>query len=105
VQAARRGNPGAGKTQDRRKLTVPWFAIGFLLVVMLNSVITLPQNVVAHVIDIDTLLLTMAMAALGLTTHASAFRQAGIKPMLLAAILFAWLVAGGAWINQLVSIN
>ena len=43
-----------------------------------------------------------AMAALGLTTHMSALRQAGLKPMLLAALLFIWLIVGGAGINQVV---
>jgi uncharacterized membrane protein YadS len=43
----------------------------------------------------------MAMGALGLTTHLSAIRRAGIKPLLLGALLFVWLVAGGALINGL----
>jgi uncharacterized membrane protein YadS len=44
----------------------------------------------------------MAMGALGLTTHLSAIRKAGVKPLLLGAILFAWLIGGGALINTLV---
>lgn len=42
----------------------------------------------------------MAMAALGLSTHGASIRQAGVKPLLLASILFCWLVAGGALINH-----
>ena len=39
----------------------------------------------------------MAMAALGMTTHHSTLRQAGIKPLILGAIILVWLVvAGGA---------
>jgi len=34
-----------------------------------------------------------------LTTHASALRQAGMKPLLLALLLFGWLLAGGLGIN------
>jgi uncharacterized membrane protein YadS len=41
----------------------------------------------------------MAMAALGVTTQVSAIRTAGIKPLALAALLFAWLVLGGTAIN------
>ena len=44
-------------------------------------------------------LLAMAMAGLGLTTHVSAIRQAGMKPLALAALLFAWLIGGGLAIN------
>jgi uncharacterized membrane protein YadS len=39
------------------------------------------------------------MAALGLTTHVSALRRAGPKPLLLALLLFAWLLGGGLGIN------
>jgi len=55
--------------------------------------------VVNVAIDLDTALLAMAMAALGLTTHVSAIRNAGIKPLALAAALFAWLIGGGFAIN------
>jgi uncharacterized membrane protein YadS len=41
----------------------------------------------------------MAMAGLGLSTHVSAVRKAGIKPLALAAVLFAWLIFGGLAIN------
>ncbi len=51
---------------------------------------------------LDTILLAMAMVALGLTTHVSAIRQAGIKPMLMALVLFGWLIGGGAAINLLI---
>lgn len=94
----------------KAKLVIPWFAFGFIGVILFNSYLsTLPTGIgaVAHkitavAIDLDTLLLAMAMAALGLSTHISAIRQAGIKPILLATILFAWLVVGGAVINNMV---
>jgi len=39
------------------------------------------------------------MAALGLRTQVSAIRQAGAKPLLLAAVLFCVLVVGGGALN------
>ena len=69
--------------------------------VVFNSLALLPHAVVGTAIDVDTFLLAMAMGALGLTTHLSAIRRAGIKPLLLGALLFVWLVAGGALINGL----
>lgn len=53
-------------------------------------------------ITLDTILLAMAMAALGLTTHISAIRQAGIRPIILASLLFVWLIIGGAAINVVI---
>jgi uncharacterized integral membrane protein (TIGR00698 family) len=88
--------PGA----PRAKIVVPWFAFGFVAVAAINSLQLLPHAVVAAAIDLDTVLLAMAMAALGLTTHVSALRQAGLKPLLLASILFAWLLLGGLAIHQ-----
>ncbi len=85
------------------KLTVPWFALAFIGVVVLNSFAWLPKPLVAAAIEVDVGLLAMAMAALGLTTHVSTIRQAGIKPLLLGASLFVWLIVGGAFINRAVN--
>lgn len=50
-------------------------------------------------ITLDTVLLAMAMAALGLTTHVSALKKAGAKPLVMALMLFGWLIIGGGAIN------
>jgi uncharacterized integral membrane protein (TIGR00698 family) len=79
---------------------VPWFAFGFVGAVLFSSLHLLPPRLVALITGIDTIVLAMAMAALGVSTHLSALRKAGLKPLLLAALLFGWLVAGGALINR-----
>ena len=86
-----------------RKLTIPWFAFAFIGMVIFNSLALLPHAAVAMAIDVDTFLLAMAMGALGLTTHLSAIRRAGMKPLLLGGVLFVWLVGGGALINGAVT--
>jgi uncharacterized integral membrane protein (TIGR00698 family) len=90
-----------GHQAGHRRLTIPWFAFAFIGMVVFNSLALLPHAVVGTAIDVDTFLLAMAMGALGLTTHISAIRRAGIKPLLLGAVLFVWLVGGGALINSL----
>ena len=85
------------------RIVIPWFALGFVAVAGLSSLAILPKPAVSAAIDIDTVMLAMAMAALGLTTHISAIRSAGIKPLALAALLFAWLIGGGIAINAGVS--
>lgn len=77
------------------KKIIPWFAIGFIIVAGFNSLDLLPSSTVNHIKLADQFLLAMAMTALGLETHVSKFIQAGIKPLLLALILFAWLFFGG----------
>lgn len=76
-------------------ISIPWFALGFVAVAGIHSLGILPVSVVRLGVELDNLLLTIAMAALGLTTHWQAVRAAGIKPLLLAALLFAWLLGAG----------
>lgn len=80
-------------------ITVPWFAVLFIMVAMFNSLHLLPVCLVNALITLDTFLLAMAMAALGLTTHISALKNAGVRPLLMALVLFVWLIIGGGAIN------
>ena len=80
---------------EKGKVSIPWFAIGFLLVICFNSLNLLPAAVVDGINYFDTFLLTMAMAALGAETSFEKFKKAGAKPFILAFILFIWLIAGG----------
>lgn len=106
------GAPGTMGTQqalqasvrtDRAPVTLPWFALGFVAVAGLRSLdlahgLMAPELMQA-LLWFDTWVLAAAMAALGLTTHAGAIRKAGRKPLLLACVLFVWLLLGGALIN------
>lgn len=89
---------------------IPWFAFLFLLVIVVNSLLQgasfIPQDALAGftngINSFDTFLLTMAMTALGAETTFDKFKQAGLKPFLLAAILFLWLTVGGYYITRLI---
>lgn len=81
--------------EGKRKITIPWFAIGFLIVIGFNSFDLLPLPVVTGINNLDTFMLTMAMTALGTETNFQKFKQAGPKPFLLAFILYVWLFFGG----------
>jgi uncharacterized integral membrane protein (TIGR00698 family) len=85
------------------RIVIPWFALGFVAVTAFNSLDVLPRSAVAAATAVDTVILAMAMAALGLTTHVSAIRSAGIKPLALAASLFAWLIFGGGAVNAAIT--
>lgn len=90
-------------TQVKTQFIVPWFAVLFIVVAGFNSLNLLPNNIVSNINNIDTFLLTMAMTALGLETHLAQFKQAGLKPVLLALVLFIWLVVGGYIMTLIVS--
>ncbi|WP_019673058.1 YeiH family protein [Psychrobacter lutiphocae] len=91
-----------------KQIHIPWFAFVFISMVAINSLLTayttpMITTFTGLMIDLDNLLLTMAMFALGLTTHLSAIKQASVKPLILASIMFIWLIVGGAMINIVVS--
>ncbi len=97
------GNTTGGDAKKSIGKFFPVFAIFFLIAIGINSTGYISEPVRTSLIYLDNFLLALAMGALGLTTHLSAIAKAGIKPLKLAAILFIWLVMGGAAINILVS--
>ena len=84
-------------------MTVPWFALIFVAVAGLNSLQLLPEAAIPHITQVDTALLAMAVAGLGLTTDVKAIRRAGFKPLMLASLLFAWLIIGGGALNYAIT--
>ncbi|MBG6220401.1 MULTISPECIES: YeiH family protein [unclassified Janthinobacterium] len=103
VLARGKGQAGDSGQEKAAALAIPWFAFIFIAVLAFNSLGLLPASTVASITELDTVLLAMAMAALGLTTHMSAIGRAGVKPLLLGGLLFCWLIAGGAAINHVVA--
>jgi uncharacterized integral membrane protein (TIGR00698 family) len=96
---------GRGSSGPKRKLTavVPWFAVLFIVMSGVHSLGVVPAGMVEAVNTADTFLLTMAMTALGMETEAAKFKKAGIKPLLLAAVLFVWLTVGGFFVTKAVA--
>ena len=100
---AGRKRVGADGRVEKSKITIPWFAFGFIGIICLNSLLQylfdaptvkdIPLN--GAIEYIDTFMLTMAMTALGTDTSIDKFKQAGAKPFVLAFGLFIWLLLGG----------
>lgn len=96
-------NRGQSDSNTPAKLPVPWFALVFMLLPLVNSLDLLPEQLLALLHQLDQLFLAMAMAALGFATRLSAIRAAGWKPMILGALLFALLLVGGTGMTLLLS--
>lgn len=80
---------------------IPLWPCLFIALVLFNSLNWIPVTWIANIRLIDNFLLTMAMAALGLTTQFSTLRTAGWRPILLGLLLFIWLLVAGGAINLL----
>jgi uncharacterized integral membrane protein (TIGR00698 family) len=89
--AARRQRLADG--QAGRKPPMPWFVLGFVALVIVNSVVEMPVQPRALLIQLTTFLLTMALAAMGLETDLGKLQAKGLKPLLLGAA--SWLFIAG----------
>jgi uncharacterized integral membrane protein (TIGR00698 family) len=87
----------------RSAITVPWFALVFVVFAGINSLHFLPESTVHLLREIGLICLTAAMGALGLDTTFARVRQTGVRSLLLGAILFAHLVLTGGAIGYLTS--
>jgi len=80
----------------RRKLRfnefVPWFIIGFLVVLAVRSVGLIPQSVVPAITHFAALLTTIAMAALGLGVDIRVVARSGVRVTL--AVTISLIVLG-----------
>jgi uncharacterized integral membrane protein (TIGR00698 family) len=97
------------------KLVIPWFAVYFIGMAGVNSLIEVYLNgggaaiagtvhsIISNLNDVDTFLLTMAMTALGMGTRFAKFKGLGIAPLYTGAAMFAWLVIGGFLVTKAVT--
>jgi uncharacterized integral membrane protein (TIGR00698 family) len=70
---------------------LPWFVLGFIAVVAINSAIAIPGEARDTIVMSTTFLMSMALAAMGLETDISKLRAEGLKPALLGAVAFLFI--------------
>lgn len=85
--ASRRAPQDAGQA----KPPIPWFVLGFLVLVALNSLVSIPADAKAMLVIGTTFLLSMALAAMGLETDIAKLCAKGRKPLLLGLAAFAFI--------------
>jgi uncharacterized integral membrane protein (TIGR00698 family) len=73
------------------KVPAPWFVVGFIALIVLNSLITIPTEIKAPVSMVTTFGLSMALAAMGLETDIRKLRAEGLRPLLLGLIAFFFI--------------
>ncbi|WP_370674539.1 YeiH family protein [Pleomorphomonas sp. PLEO] len=71
---------------ERPKAPLPWFVLGFIALVAVNSAISIPNGLKAETSVVSTFLLTMALAAMGLETSIAKLKAKGLKPALTGAL-------------------
>ena len=87
----RRPTPG-GRRRPRLRELVPWFIIGFLVVLMVRSLGLIPQPLLPPITRTAAILTTIAMAALGLGVDVRAVARTGVRVTL--AVTASLIVLG-----------
>src|SRR6201987_1784740 len=81
---------------------LPWFVLGFIALVVINSVVTIPDNERKIIVTLTTFLLTVALAAMGLETDISKLYARGVRPAILGALGFLFIAAFSLLLIKLV---
>lgn len=89
TMSAMRERASGGAPFDVRRVQVPWFVLGFVAVIVVNSMGLVPDGLRGVLTWIDGFLLAVSLAAMGLETSLANLRREGLRPLLLGAA--AWL--------------
>lgn len=87
AMARRRGEGGQAAAP------MPWFVLGFVAVVVVNSILPLPPAVQNAIATLTAFLLTMALAAMGLETDIGKLRAKGMRPLILGAMATVFVLS------------
>ena len=67
----------SSKGTKSKKLPIPWFVLGFIALMLLNSANIFPEDLKKSVAEINHFLLTISMAGMGLKTSIRDIKQSG----------------------------
>lgn len=99
IAARRMGGDGAA----RASAPTPWFVLGFVALVVVNSLVTIPAEAKAVAAPLTTFLLTVALAAMGVGANISKLRAKGVRPLLLGLAAFLFIATVGLGLVKLVA--
>lgn len=99
---SRRGNAERGSETGKRA-PFPLFVVFFVVMVLVNSFVSLPGSLHADLTRLGSALLAAAMVAMGLQTRLAVVLRLGWRPLFLGALVALWLsglgLAGGLLIT------
>ena len=78
-----------GEQSQQQSVPVPWFVLGFVVMMVVNSFGLIPPLEKVYLVQATTFLLAIALAAMGLQTDISKLREKGWRPL---------FVGAGAWL-------
>ena len=88
---ATKNDPAGGSPSGRPPM--PWFVLGFVALVGVNSLIIIPAEARVWIVTVTTFLLSVALAAMGLETDIRKLTAKGFRPALLGALAFLFIAS------------
>ncbi len=85
------GGAGAAPVRAARRL-VPLFIVWFVVAVVVNTLGLVPASLHVPASTAGQWMITIALAAIGCSTHVGEIRRAGLRPLALGAVL--WVAVG-----------
>jgi uncharacterized integral membrane protein (TIGR00698 family) len=82
---------GIDATLNTAKPPIPWFVVGFVALMGVNSLVTIPAEAKFWLSGLTTFLLSVALAAMGLETDIRKLTAKGFRPALLGAAAFVFI--------------
>ncbi|MDE1940222.1 MAG: putative sulfate exporter family transporter, partial [Alphaproteobacteria bacterium] len=74
-----------------KPVPMPWFVLGFIALVGVNSVVAIPTETKGVIVAATTFLLSVALAAMGLETDIRKLHAKGIRPLFLGLGAFLFI--------------
>jgi uncharacterized integral membrane protein (TIGR00698 family) len=93
MAARQRAHRLHGGAASSAKPPMPWFLVGFIALVAVNSVVVVPPDVKNIIVPVTTFLLSVSLAAMGLETDISKLKAKGLRPLLLGAASSLFIAA------------
>ncbi|KYH34020.1 hypothetical protein CLTEP_20210 [Clostridium tepidiprofundi DSM 19306] len=84
----------ARKERKAKKAKFPMYVIYFILAGIINSLGIIPASITSLFVHVSSILILMAMTAMGLSVHFKSIVNKGIKAMIIGTILFSILSTG-----------
>ena len=92
----------AHATHVRWHKVIPWFLVWFVAAAIIESIGLVPAAWHAGLAELSIVLITVALAAIGLSTHLGDMRRAGYRPLLLGTVTWVTVAVTGLAMQLLV---